>query len=552
MSTTTTKAITTVNWLSFLLLFTTILSLLSSTTTTFAQPVTTKPIQLHGLNYNTRKGADWYAYEDRCKSRSEVVTELNLLKQITNRIRILSLTDCNQAAVVLDVIQNDVPEMQVWLGMWVSNGADDDFFYQELSFLETLLQEGRISPDKVLGITVGSEAVYRGDITVQRIIIYKNLVSDLMTQYGVQQQQIPVAICDIDDIYQQYTDLFAATDVVFANAFPFWENFVSVDQAADYLVNQKIEGVLNNAAVYNKPFILGETGWSAAGSNPAANVASPENQVRFFQDFYCAADIMNNWAYYYFTGIDNTWRMLQADAQVGGVEGHFGIFYDYLVMKPQFQDLVFTCPDDPYTQYRFILDGNADTFQATDRPSIAPVIATPLRTIQETPPPQLGREESYFPSQSPTIGTTATITSPPSPIPTLAPSYLISHSNSTNTTPTPSVAAGSERPSIVRTSGNNSDPSAAIPSYSPSQNGTGDNDTTMSPSSTPSLAPSIEAALVDNTENGVMNDNTPLGTDRSATTTTSAAANMSPTDLWFEYCRIITITAMMILATVIL
>ena len=126
------------------------------------------PIHLHGLNYNTRKGPDWDW--DKCKSRTEILTDLTLLSRITNRIRILSLTDCGQAELVLDVVKE--LGMQLWLGMWV---APEEFvFEEERGELIGLLERGRIDEDHVLGISVGSEAIYRNDSTVDEMIAHLN------------------------------------------------------------------------------------------------------------------------------------------------------------------------------------------------------------------------------------------------------------------------------------------------------------------------------------------------------------------------------------------
>ena len=67
------------------------------------QPVqaAVNPITLHGLNYNTRKGPDWDP--DKCKEWYEVVNDLTLLSRMTKRFRLLSMTDCGQAAMVLEV-----------------------------------------------------------------------------------------------------------------------------------------------------------------------------------------------------------------------------------------------------------------------------------------------------------------------------------------------------------------------------------------------------------------------------------------------------------------
>ena len=54
--------------------------------------VESRPVRLHGLNYNTRQGPDWMPYDQRCKSRKQVWTDLSLLHKITDRVRLLSIS----------------------------------------------------------------------------------------------------------------------------------------------------------------------------------------------------------------------------------------------------------------------------------------------------------------------------------------------------------------------------------------------------------------------------------------------------------------------------
>ena len=126
--------------------------------------VQAEPIHLHGLNYNTRKGPDWDW--DKCKSHTEILTDLTLLARLTNRIRLLSLTDCGQGEMVLSVVEE--LGMQMWLGLWV--GREDYVFEEEKGALVGMLNQGLIHQDTVLGISVGSEAIYRNDSTVDAMI----------------------------------------------------------------------------------------------------------------------------------------------------------------------------------------------------------------------------------------------------------------------------------------------------------------------------------------------------------------------------------------------
>lgn len=126
--------------------------------------VSAVPIQLYGLNYNTRKGPDWDW--DKCKSRAEILTDLTMLSRLTNRFRILSLRDCGQGELVLSVAKE--LGLQLWIGLWV---APEEFvFEEEKGELAGLIERGMLDTDTVLGVTVGSEALYREDATITQMI----------------------------------------------------------------------------------------------------------------------------------------------------------------------------------------------------------------------------------------------------------------------------------------------------------------------------------------------------------------------------------------------
>jgi len=120
-------------------------------------------LQLYGINYNSRQGPDWDP--KKCKTQAQINADLNILSQNTKRIRIYSLSDCNQAKMVL--IAAKKYNLQVWLGIWVSDDAAA--FQTEKDILSSLATAGLLD-STVLGIHVGSEAVYRKDVTADKVM----------------------------------------------------------------------------------------------------------------------------------------------------------------------------------------------------------------------------------------------------------------------------------------------------------------------------------------------------------------------------------------------
>jgi exo-beta-1,3-glucanase (GH17 family) len=353
-----------------------LLAILAAAKTTVVDAVPV-PIQLYGLNYNNRQGPDWDW--NKCKNRNQVLVDLTTLKRMTNRIRILSLVDCGQGELVLDVAKE--LGMQVWLGLWISE--DLNVFEQEKAALQDFLERGLLDyfdqPAVVLGISVGSESIYREDVTSAQNIDYMNQIKEVLVAAG--KPDLPVSIVDVAPTYESTPALTAAVDIVVTNAFPFWAK-QDMDDATDHLFGQ-VNAVISQASAQNKQVILGETGWSSQGSNPAASEATPALQTAYFKNFFCKMDKELNWAYYYFTGIDNAWRKEQDDNE-DTVEGSFGFYYANLTMKPLFQDLVFTCPGSS-VEYSFAENDDTPVTLPTNDPTARPA---PSPTISPSPASQ--------------------------------------------------------------------------------------------------------------------------------------------------------------------
>jgi len=308
-----------------------------------------------GINYNTRKGPDWAADAERCKTREEIVRDLTLLSRITNKIRLLSINDCKQGELVRSVLENELKEqnttMQLWLGLWV--GQDPNGFAGEVAALEDLLREATststststiLSNNQLLGVSVGSEAIYRKEITVEEAIANLDTVRALLKEYRV---DVPAAIVDIAPIYSNSQALRLASDVIMTNTFPFWEG-TPIEEAIDEL-DEDLQWLLQLPESEGKRFVLGEHGWPSEGYNAdVAGIASPQNQQRYMAESFCYVRDQG-WEYYVFTGIDNAWRQLQDPDNT--IEGNWGFLDSDLKLKDHFVGFEFSCPDG--TRYTF-------------------------------------------------------------------------------------------------------------------------------------------------------------------------------------------------------
>ncbi|CEG42348.1 ricin b lectin-like protein [Plasmopara halstedii] len=282
-------------------------------------------VRMYGMNYNTRKGCDWEPENIKCKSATEVQRDLYALKTVTDRVRIYSLVDCNQAEHVLPAAKN--AGLQVELGIWTT--ASHDFLLQEKAKLAWLIDTG-LYDNNVIALHVGSETIYRKEITATTAINYMNEIRDYLRSRGF---QTPVTIADVIDIYYENPQLVDMVDFIAVNMFSYWEG-VHVNDGTSRTLD-RIRAIRVTAVNKNKVMILSEVGWSSGGYNTTTGESSPAAQAKFFSEFFQIARA-SNILFYWYTAFDSEWRVRNGGYDV---ERHFGVFREDGSMKPNFEQL---------------------------------------------------------------------------------------------------------------------------------------------------------------------------------------------------------------------
>ena len=327
--------------------------------------------RLYGVNYSIRDGPDWTNIDTgRCKLFDRVVSELQQLHdQITNRVRIYSMVDCDTARTVLQASQQvGGGPLEVWLGLWAAE--DPAIFDQERARFLELLAADDVSMDNVIGVHVSSEAIYREEITVTEAIALRDLIKEDLVAAGM--DDISVTVADIIDTNLQYPQLITVDDnVVSFNQFPFWEQTTNINDAAEYMSTRV---ALVEAQAGGRQIIMSETGWADAGTNEDANPANPPAMRKWLRDFVCLAD-SRGWQYFWFTGFDNDWRRVN-EQMPDDVEGHFGLFDEEGILKPYIANLEIDC-----SQPAVDIDVNGSTVAP------APVVAVPTAPTTPTAAP---------------------------------------------------------------------------------------------------------------------------------------------------------------------
>jgi len=278
------------------------------------------PVNLRGINYGFQNP------DNSCPSYEQVLNDWKQIATYAEAVKIFSLIACDGAHFSLQAIQDGVG-LQFFWGM---NAGDD--FPRELAKMQQLKSMG-YSFDHIIGVTVGSEDIYRNDndATKNNLISAVKQTKAMLQSLGV--TNVPVTHTDV--YFKQPADLVAEMDVVMFNAFTFWEGSTPQDGLA---AMQNHFSYMQTIA-QGKTIWLGETGWPTQGDRQAYAVPSVENQQIYLQSFVCWANSANI-NYFWFEANDEQWKVAQ-----GAIETSFGLHTQDRVPKASF---TIDCSQTPY------------------------------------------------------------------------------------------------------------------------------------------------------------------------------------------------------------
>jgi len=280
---------------------------------------------------------------------SDVITDIQLLSQLTTRIRLYG-ADCNQSALVLDAIQQTKVNMSVYLGNYAEPNDNNTAYDRQRGELSSVLQTFQ---DRISGLTVGNEFMlnYLNDngatdpnsavgnqgaaLLIADINDTKSNISALSLS-----KHVPIGTADAGAFFNN--EVLENVEYGMSNVHPWFAN-VSIDQAAAWTANFFETTNVQPAAQLNSTpkFFIAETGWptqssDAGNANNGASAASEANLQTFLDDFVCQANA-NGTGYFFFEYFDEPWK----DVQFGGVEGWWGLFHSNRTLKR------ITIPDCP-------------------------------------------------------------------------------------------------------------------------------------------------------------------------------------------------------------
>ncbi|ODQ52251.1 glycoside hydrolase [Saitoella complicata NRRL Y-17804] len=261
-----------------------------------------------------------------CKSTDDYVNDFNVLKDYTSLIRTYSMSDCYTLANILPALEST--GMTAILGIWAGPGSTYETSFQyELGNLTTYAtQYSSAFTSNVVGITVGSEVLYRGDLTPDELVSRIKEVKTTASGVGYS------GMVGTADSWNMWTNssnnaVIEAVDLILTNAFPYWQS-IGIDSAGSSFFNSISSALASIQSVNaNAKFYVGETGWPTEGTTLGSAVPSVDNAQQFWKEGVCA---MREWGVdvFVFEAFDEPDKAsATSDGGVSSdVESHWGVF----------------------------------------------------------------------------------------------------------------------------------------------------------------------------------------------------------------------------------
>ncbi|KAG0276292.1 hypothetical protein BGZ95_007742 [Linnemannia exigua] len=275
------------------------------------KPTTTVPVitqfppnpdlhkSFYGLDYNPAKTImPWCG-----ASLQEVVNDINLISQLTNRVRLYGM-DCNQADLTFQAINllKLNTTMKVVLTVWVDKNATT--YERQVNSLFRVLDT--YGTAMVQGISVGNEALFRKDVTLKdlgdRMATIRNTIKSRYSNAN-----IPIFTSEIGNNLKP--DLASLSDELSGNLHPYFAG-TDIKSAAQWTFDQYNNTMVENPTPTGLAGTISEVGWPSA---PASSVNLPSavpglaNLQTMIDTFVCQANAVKM-PYYWFEFKDEPWK----------------------------------------------------------------------------------------------------------------------------------------------------------------------------------------------------------------------------------------------------
>jgi glucan 1,3-beta-glucosidase len=259
-----------------------------------------------------------------CKTAEEYKKDLEVLSDYTSKVRVYASSDCNTLEILGPVAED--AGFTLFLGIWPN---DDAHFQEEQDALKTYLR--KIKRSTIEAFNVGSEALYRDDMTAselaEKINEIRDLLADIKDSDGESYSGIPVGFVDSWNVIVDgaSSPAIAAADVVFANAFSYWQGQTQQNASYSFFddIMQALQTIQTAKGETDITFWVGETGWPTQGTSFEDSHPSVENAQTFWSEAVCG---MRGWGINViaFEAFDEAWK--PDTSGTSDVEKYWGIW----------------------------------------------------------------------------------------------------------------------------------------------------------------------------------------------------------------------------------
>lgn len=220
-----------------------------------------------------------------CKTGADWERDFRTLQSLPGSfrsVRLFASSDCNTLA-------NAVPAAiatgtTIFVGVWAKNEAH--FNAEKQALLAAVQKHGH---DWILGVSVGSEDIYRQDLKVEALVAQVYDVRGMLSSVGA--GSVPVGHVDTWTVWVRAENevLIRACDFVATDGYPYFQGS-AIEKAAEVFWTSvdDVRAVVGRVKP-GTPVWISETGSPVSGSGIGAAVASVANAQRYWKAVACRA-----------------------------------------------------------------------------------------------------------------------------------------------------------------------------------------------------------------------------------------------------------------------
>ncbi|KAJ3741758.1 glycoside hydrolase superfamily, partial [Lentinula detonsa] len=207
-------------------------------------------------------------YPDCGAKLSDVVTDIQLLSQLTTRIRVYG-ADCNTTALVLNAIQLTKVNMTVYIANYPEATDNGEAYDHQKSAIQSAIQT--FGTDHIAGVTVGNKFILdylddnggtdpNSDIGNTGAQILLGFINDTRSMLSDMSVSLKIGNADAGSYFNDL--VLEDVDYGMANVHPWFAN-VSIEQAAGWAWNffETIDMALAKSLSNDPEMSIAETGW---------------------------------------------------------------------------------------------------------------------------------------------------------------------------------------------------------------------------------------------------------------------------------------------------